>query len=131
MLLPAHLSTFQSSFSSSSSNPYSASNMLLKPHRAQLLLRNVTFWECGLASHLHNPLTVSLPPPFCSVTTPIELCKHRYSCGLLHFLTLCYLNVPLCKALLVNLSLQHSLILCRVSMVVLSLLFCLFSSHCR
>lgn len=131
MPLPAHLSTFQSLFSSSSCNPYSASNMLLKPHCAELLLRNATFWECGLASHLHTPFTVPLPPPFCSVTTPIELCKHRYLCGLLCFLTLCYLNAPLYKALSVNLSLQHSLILCRVSVVVFSLLFCLCSSQCR
>lgn len=38
------------------------------------------------------PLVFPLPPPFCSVTTFIELSKHGWSYSLLHFMTL---RVPL------------------------------------
>lgn len=76
------------------------------------------------------PLMFPVPPPFCSVTTFIELSKHWCLYSLPHFMTSpLLLNKLVHEILFVNLSFQHSLTLCRVSVVVSYLLFCLCSSH--
>lgn len=74
----------------------------------------------GTVGWLHiftPPWKFSLPPPFCSVITFIELSRHWCSYGLLHFMTLLML-LKLCEILFLNLCLQYSITLCRVSVVV-------------
>lgn len=55
--IPAHFSTSQSSFSSSSCNLYGLSNMPLNPQCLKILLCNFSFWY----SHLHTSFHVSCP----------------------------------------------------------------------